>query len=171
MNTSYYFNSPAQIFEEAFPLGNGKTGIMVYGGTEKERISLNSDTVWAGHYEGAMPPRDAYENWIESGKQALAGNYQRVNDLLTKGFVQDYSHRYLPVGNLNLQFGHTMIKDYKRTLDLEKGIAHITYTSDGRVYKRTCFVSAKQDCIVVHISCSDPGAISLQVSMETPLWL
>lgn len=171
MNTSYYFDEPAQTFEEAFPLGNGKTGAMVYGGIRKERISLNSDTVWSGHYERILPPEGAYENWIESQKQAAEGNYQRVNDLLTQGFNQDNTQKYMPVGNLNIQFDHDVVENYRRTLDLERGIAEITYTYDNRAYKRTCFVSAKQDCIVVHISCSEPESVSLQASMETPLWL
>ena len=151
MNTSYYFNLPAKIFEEAFPLGNGKTGIMVYGGTRKERISLNSDTVWSGHYERILPPEGAYENWIESQKQAAEGNFQRVDDLLRRGFIQDYTQKYMPVGNLNLQLDHDVVENYRRTLDLENGIAEVTYTYDNRTYKRTCFVSAKQDCIVVYL--------------------
>ena len=171
MNTSYYFKEPAKVFEEAFPMGNGKTGIMVYGGTQKERISLNSDTVWSGHYERILPPEGAYENWIEARKQAVEGNHQKVNDLLTKGFVQDYTQKYLPVGNLNLEFGHEQVDHYKRKLDLEKGIAEITYTYNKKTYKRTCFVSEKQDCIVVHISCSEPGSVTLAASLETPLWL
>lgn len=171
MNTSYCFHTPAQVFEEAFPLGNGKTGAMVYGGTQKERISLNSDTVWSGHYERILPQEGAYENWIQSRKQAAEGNYQRIEDLLARGFIQGNTQKYLPVGNMNLRFDHALAENYRRTLNLETGVAEITYTYDNKTYKRTCFVSAKQDCVVVNISCSEPGAVSLQVSLETPLRL
>ena len=43
-----WFNEPAEVFEEAFPLGNGRVGAMLYGKTDTERISLNEATLWAG---------------------------------------------------------------------------------------------------------------------------
>ena len=42
-------NQPAHIWEEAFPLGNGHLGAMVYGGPEREIIQFNHDTFWSGH--------------------------------------------------------------------------------------------------------------------------
>ena len=48
MNTSYYFNSPAELFEEACLLGNGIQGATVYGGTDTDRLLLNNDTVYSG---------------------------------------------------------------------------------------------------------------------------
>ena len=52
MNTSYYFNSPANYFEETGLIGNGKLGAAIYGGTSTERILLNNDTVYSGHMRG-----------------------------------------------------------------------------------------------------------------------
>lgn len=43
------FNSPAQNWVEALPIGNGKLGGMVFGGVERERIALNEDTLWSGY--------------------------------------------------------------------------------------------------------------------------
>ena len=40
--------SPATHFEQAYPIGTGHQGAVVYGGTEIERISLNDDTLWSG---------------------------------------------------------------------------------------------------------------------------
>ena len=40
---------PARYFEEAYPIGNGSQGAMVYGDTQNERISLNDDTLWTGY--------------------------------------------------------------------------------------------------------------------------
>ncbi len=34
--------------EEALPLGNGRLGCMIYGGTDKEQIQFNEDTLWTG---------------------------------------------------------------------------------------------------------------------------
>ena len=40
---------PASAWEEALPLGNAKTGAMVFGGIATERFQLNDNTLWSGH--------------------------------------------------------------------------------------------------------------------------
>jgi len=47
-NLKLWYDKPATIWEEALPLGNGKTGAMVFGGIEKERFQLNDITLWSG---------------------------------------------------------------------------------------------------------------------------
>ena len=42
------YDKPANIWEEALPLGNGRLGVMVFGGTHTETLQLNEETVWAG---------------------------------------------------------------------------------------------------------------------------
>ena len=43
-----YFDQPANVFEEALPLGNGHLGAMVYGRIGDELIRLNEATLWSG---------------------------------------------------------------------------------------------------------------------------
>src|SRR4051812_26445936 len=51
-----WYTKPATIFEEALPLGNGKTGAMVYGGIVKEHFQLNDNTLWSGYPEPGNNP-------------------------------------------------------------------------------------------------------------------
>ena len=37
---------PARRWKEAFPVGNGKTAVMVYGGIGRERLDFNDATLW-----------------------------------------------------------------------------------------------------------------------------
>ncbi|GEM_PF-709395 len=46
-----WYDCPAKVWEEALPLGNGKTGAMVYGRVCMERIALNDNTLWSGFPE------------------------------------------------------------------------------------------------------------------------
>ena len=48
MNDKILLGSPAKIWEEGFPIGNGKIGAMVLGNYDKERIALNTDELWSG---------------------------------------------------------------------------------------------------------------------------
>ena len=42
------FDSPAEMWEETLPLGNGRLGAMPDGGIIKEKIVLNEETMWRG---------------------------------------------------------------------------------------------------------------------------
>ena len=42
------YNRPADFFEESLPIGNGKLGALVYGGTDDNIIYLNDITLWTG---------------------------------------------------------------------------------------------------------------------------
>ena len=44
-----WYTQPAAAWEEALPLGNGRTGAMVFGGVQTERLQLNDNTLWSGY--------------------------------------------------------------------------------------------------------------------------
>src|SRR6476620_1940970 len=43
-----WYNDPAKNWNEALPIGNGRLGAMVFGGTNREQLQLNEETVWSG---------------------------------------------------------------------------------------------------------------------------
>ncbi|MBQ7580999.1 MAG: glycoside hydrolase N-terminal domain-containing protein, partial [Clostridia bacterium] len=78
-----YFKKPAGAFEDALPLGAGKLGAMVYGGVEKEKISLNYDELWSGF------PRDenrknASKFYFEARRLAYEGKYEEAQAIIEK---------------------------------------------------------------------------------------
>ena len=55
---SLWYDRPAARWEEALPLGNGRLGVMVYGGCGREELQLNEETIRVGDrlamlYDGA----------------------------------------------------------------------------------------------------------------------
>ncbi|MFM7281572.1 MAG: glycoside hydrolase N-terminal domain-containing protein, partial [Planctomycetia bacterium] len=42
---------PAQHFTQSYPVGNGRLGALVFGGTTRERIVLNESSMWSGSVE------------------------------------------------------------------------------------------------------------------------
>ena len=71
-----WFDKPAQAWEEAWPVGNGRIGAMVYGGTAEEEIQLNEETISTG---------GPYENWNPNGLK----NLQKIRDLIFAGRYED----------------------------------------------------------------------------------
>ena len=43
-----WYRQPAQDWNEALPIGNGRLGAMIFGKTDQERIQLNEDSIWYG---------------------------------------------------------------------------------------------------------------------------
>ena len=56
-----WYNAPATVWEEALPIGNGRIGAMVYGGTDRERLQVNEESIWLGGPVNRHNP-DAKEN-------------------------------------------------------------------------------------------------------------
>ena len=81
---------PAQRFEEAYPLGNGWLGAMIYGKTDLETISLNHDTLWSGYPRGDKTRGQLFDSLqkakeaVTSGKLSLVG-FCGIEERLNKG--------------------------------------------------------------------------------------
>ena len=43
-----WYQKPADEWEEALPLGNGRLGAMVFGQIQKEQIQVNEESIWYG---------------------------------------------------------------------------------------------------------------------------
>ena len=39
------YDSPARVWREALPIGNVRTGVMIYGGRKSERLCFNDGTL------------------------------------------------------------------------------------------------------------------------------
>ena len=68
-----WYDQPAQYWEEALPVGNGRIGAMIYGGVQRDHIQLNEETIWSG----APTPKIADPTFREK--------LHRQNDLLFAG--------------------------------------------------------------------------------------
>ena len=55
-NWKLWYDAPAKEWNIALPLGNGRMGAMIFGGTVLERISLNEDTCWYGGFRDRVNP-------------------------------------------------------------------------------------------------------------------
>ena len=148
MSHKLFYPQPAKKWEEALPLGNGRIGAMVFGGIEIEQIALNDDTLWSGYPKDHN--KDAAADYKLAQDYALAGDYPQAQKHIESKFLCHNSERYLPLGDLLLNFGynHKAGTDYKRVLDLSTGV-HTVSTGDHR---RETFVSYPDQALVSRIT-------------------
>ncbi|GJM79979.1 hypothetical protein HMSSN139_24750 [Paenibacillus sp. HMSSN-139] len=167
-NTKLQYDRPATVWTEALPVGNGRLGAMVYGGVERETISLNEDTLWSGY------PRDwnnpsARQVLPEVRKLVREGRYEEA-DRLGRQMLGPYTESYLPFGDLQLTFEHgAACRSYRRTLDLANAV-HLTEYAVGEVtYTREIFASHPDRVIALRLTCSQAGALGFHARLDSPL--
>ena len=170
-----HYDRPAEYFEEALPLGNGRLGAMIYGGTAEEKISLNDITLWTGEPDrGDLHPDIRTGIGSESAatlpliREALEHEDYAEADRLQRKMQGHYSETYQPLGTLTLQhLDEGEVTSYRRQLDLSEAVASVDYSRDGKRYQAEYFVSAPDSALIIHIQAE--GGTSLVISYDTPL--
>jgi alpha-L-fucosidase 2 len=164
-----WYKQPAALWTDALPVGNGRLGAMVYGGTAHERIQFNESTVWTGEphdyaHVGAAKYLPQIRELLFAGKQAEAER------LATQEFMS------VPVRQKAYQaFGEILIDQnlsgdvsgYRRSLNLETAIASTQYEYQGVVYKREVLASQPWEVIVVRLTASQPGKLDFTVGLKS----
>lgn len=165
-----WYPVPAQKWEEALPLGNGRIGAMVFGNPVNELIQLNENTIWAGSPNRNDNP-DALEALPKVRQLIFEGKYIEAQDLVNQKIISKTSHGmpYQTAGNLRLNFeSHDNYTDFYRDLDIEKALATTRYKVNGVEYTRETFSSFTDNVIVVRLTANKPGSVSFSAALDRP---
>lgn len=176
---------------QSLPLGNGNLGNLIFGGISKERIHFNEKTLWTGGPSETRPDYqfgnkktaytdkeiEAYRKLLDDksknvfnddtslGKPGMSGKIKFPGeDNLNKGSYQDF-------GDIWIDFSETGIRDdnvknYRRELDLQTGVAATTFSHQGVDYKREHFVSSPDQVMVTELSASKEKKLDVSIKME-----
>ena len=170
--------SPAQIWEECFPLGNGHLGMMPDGGIECETIVLNDITLWSGAPSDDSNPL-ALESLPEIQRLLKEGKNDEAQKLMYETFVcggAGSGHGqgatvpfgcYQTLGNMTIEYQYPnadSVTNYKRELCLNDAIHKVTFERGGQHYEREVFVSREDDVAVIRLS----GAASCSIDLSRP---
>ena len=167
-NLRLWYRQPAEHWNQALPVGNGRLGAMVFGRTDDETIQLNEETLWSG---GPYDPVvvGAHRALPEIRRLLFSGDMPAAHDLFGRTMMgRPYEQmKYQPLGNLRLAFpGHDRATEYRRELDLDLAVVRVSYTVDGTHFVREIFSSAPDQVIVVRITADRPGAVSFAAALE-----
>ena len=166
MNLMWY-RQPATAWTEALPIGNGRLGAMVFGGTESERIQLNEETIWAGEKRDRNNP-DGANNLSEVRRLLFEGRPREAEQLAERTIISTPKRLppYQPLGDLLIRFsGQREPKEYRRELDLDSGIVRINYRSGDALFSREVFSSSPDQVIVIRLTSDKPGRVSFAATL------
>ena len=163
-----WFREPASEWNRALPLGNGRLGAMVFGGTSEEHIQLNEETLWTG---GPYNPvvKGASTALPEIQRLLFAGDVPRANDLFGRTMMGlPYEQmKYQPLGDLLIAFpGHDKVTSYRRELSLDSALSRVSYEVNGVRFSRDVFVSAPDQAIIIRLSANRSGALSFSAILR-----
>ena len=167
-----WFDRPADYWEEALPVGNGRIAAMVYGNAQNEQIQLNEETVSAGQ---------PYQNYNKEAREALPvirdmifkGQYKEAQDLAGTKIISQVGNemQYQTVGSLNIRYtDHAEVTDFYRELDLDKAVTRTTYRVNGTTFVQEVWASFTDQLIIVDIRSDKKGrAINCDLDFTTPM--
>ena len=163
------WNTPATLWTEACPIGNGTLGAMVFGGHLSERIALNEESLYAGR--PLLQGQPDVANRLGYLRELLhRGAFAEADDEVSRNLLGRGQECYQPLGDLLIDFpGSGSFADYRRTLDLETAVVRVELTdSDGCHHERSYFASAPRGSIVVRLRTQESGRLNFRVRLSSP---
>ncbi|MDQ0573817.1 glycosyl hydrolase family 95 catalytic domain-containing protein [Agromyces albus] len=165
------WRSPADRWDEAAPLGNGRIGAMAFGGPQG-RYALNDATVWSGTPDG---PADALRDVLAGGagperlthvRRALDAGDVRTAEELLMTFEGPYSQEFLPLADLEVRLADAAACP-ARLLDLDEAVLIETLQVPGGAVCRRSWISAPAQALIIELTADIEFTAS--VSLTTPL--
>jgi len=172
-NLRLWYEKPAKDWNEALPLGNGRLGAMVFGGSPKngllhEKIQLNEDSVWSGGYTDRNNP-DCYDNLEKIRRLIREGKITEAQQLAVYAMtgIPNTERNYQMLGDMELQ--HTGIQgevtNYTRELDLTTAKVTVSFSANDILYKREVFISQPDNVLVLRLTANKPGALNFHLKL------
>src|SRR2546423_3687223 len=165
-----WYQQPAAKWEEALPIGSGRVGVMVFGGTAEERIQFNEDTLWTGKPHDYV--RDGAGDHLAKIRQLVfEGKQEDAAKLFREKMISDPPRQkaFQPFGDLRFTFpGHEKATDYRRELDLSSAIARTMYRVGDVVFMREVFASYPDNAIMINVTSSQPGKLNFTMKLSSP---
>lgn len=159
-----WYDHPAEEWTQALPLGNGRMGAMIFGGTDTEKYALNEDSLWYGGFRDRVNP--SASAYLPKIRQLLAEDKlqeaQYWADLALTATPEGQRH-YEPLCDMIIRqvVGGT-ITDYTRSLSLMEGMHRVAFSRDGVPTLRESFLSAPHQVLAVRIRSDRAHRINLR---------
>ena len=176
MKHTLWYNTWTELYREGLPIGNGRLAAMMLGRPEKLRVALNHEWMWRGENRLREYP-DVSEHLPEIREALLQGDFEKGTGLANEymgglGGVSGVRNRvdpYQPVGDLWVEVEAGDAAEYKRSLDLDTGLAQTEFTAPtGRITQRL-FTSSADGCIVAEVTSDSPADMTAILSrIEDP---
>ena len=158
-----WYTSPAERWFEALPIGNGRSGGMVYSGQHVERIQLAETTAWSGAPSTTDVSPSARAMIGPIRELLFAGRNREAQELVNEHLLGRPTSfgTNLPLPELIIGHHHGPVTGFGRSLDLRDAIVRTAYEADRRPWSREVLASHPDRVLAVRIEAGGRGAVRL----------
>ena len=175
-NSTLWYEYPAEDWRtQALHLGNGYMGASYYGAVKSERFDITEESMWFGG-PGENPDynygiREGSSDYLEEIRDAIvSGDIGTADKLVQKHFTGDYANfgAFTSIEHLYLDFENHdgEVSDYKRSLDLAKSLASVSYSLEDVSYLREYFCSYPDRVMVMKVKSDVMGKVGFSIRHE-----
>lgn len=167
-NLLLWYDTPAADWNAALPLGNGHLGAMLMGDPTNELLQINDNTLYSGEPSNRYTKVDMQEGYPSIVKHLQAGEYKEATDTLQKYVAGRLHENYQPLCDWHLtDHAKGDISHYRRTLDIARSVATVSYQRNGYSYRREVFASHPADVIVMKLTTDHPEGWDISLWMTS----
>ena len=167
-STLLWYTEPADDWNKALPVGNGRIGAMVFSEPVNEHIQLNEDSVYSGGPRHRNN-KSAYPNLEKVRRLLFEEKIEEAEKIVNQSFCGTpvNQRHYMPLCDLDIV--HTNIEEaefVRRSLDLETAVCLTEFKANGVNYTREIFVSEPDSVLVMRVKGDKPASVSLKMSLD-----
>ncbi len=170
-----WYDRPAERWEEALPLGNGRIGAMPHGGITSERITLNEETMWYGSPQDVANPEAA--EWLPQIRALLLeGRNAEAQEMMYRHFVCRGEASVDPAYGSYTTLGELLIEmegldpeagsDYRRDLSLRDAVATTSFYHHNTRYTRQYFTSMADNALIIRLKAEGDERLACNLSLR-----
>ncbi len=171
----------ADLISEGLPIGNGRMGMLLSGGIDRQSNAICEDSVWSGWQndfadkaeaaEYVEPIRELFRQGKISEAQDLINKTQisRMDDGQGHGTYEAYgTYEMLARLEIETNLDASKATDYRRSLAMNVGLVRTRFSIDGVAYWRDAFASRPDEVQVMHFEASKTGHITFSATLSRP---
>lgn len=163
-------------WDEAFPIGNGSIGGLVYGNPLHETILTNHEELFLPMPENTESHPYNGKDYLEGMRKLLfEGKYKEAFEYYSRGLEKDgapyetivWTNPFETASKLHFDmenYCEDEVSDYFQRLDFRTGEATVSFKLNGESVVRKSFVSRSRDIMAIEIR-KEGDPLSLEFSM------
>ena len=161
---------PATVWQDALPLGNGKTGALIFGNIHRDTVVLNHEELF---FKCEKPEiLDVSDNFSKFKEMVKNGNFSGGNDFFKEKIIENIHGElkidpYQPMYLINIMMPpKSAFSDYERSLNFENGLAKVCWNDNGIIFEKSYFVSIVDNIFVTRITADKKKSVTATLSVK-----
>lgn len=166
-----WYDTPAKVWMESLPIGNGRLGAMTYGDALTETLALDESTMWSGQFNENQDKPFGAQRLKQLRELFFNGNLPEGNRIAGECLNgnQNMFGTHLPIGDMKIAFHYpenATISDYRRALSMDQAVSSVSYRAAGVKYDREYFSTNPDSVLVFRFTADRRRSITFDLSLD-----